>query len=167
MKIRQNRITKSRLLWIPFLLIPFSVLAQNLKPSDFHGIMRLEDNKTIDFTSLNNPADGTNIAFYTQKPDKEQYLKQEGRKLLSFGQVVKIKLLPLTKEEAADLRSICGDGTLQKATLTLKNPDKNIPEIVYIAFKMFEWRSTVMQGFPGTYTMEARFLDEIEIQQNK
>jgi len=158
---------KKIIFWIPLLILPLSILAQNLKPSDFHGSMRLEDNKIIDFTSLNNPSDGTNIAFYTQKPDREQYLKQEGRRLLSFSKIERIEVLPLTVEDAAELRSICGSEILQKATLKLKTSDMNIPEVVYLDFKWFEWRSTVMQGFPNTYRMEARFLDNIEIQENK
>jgi len=164
---QQPDIMKKVFLWMVLFLLPFSILAQNLKPSDFHGSMRLEDNKIIDFTSLNNPSDGTNIAFYTQKPDREQYLKQEGRRLLSFSKIVRIDVLPLTNDEAAELRNICGDETLLKVTLILKNPDQNIPETVYLDFKWFEWRSTVMQGFPGTYRMEVRFLDNIEIGENK
>ncbi|MCX6246891.1 MAG: hypothetical protein NTW10_04085 [Bacteroidetes bacterium] len=75
-----------------------------------------------------------------------------------------IKLLPLSDNEAAELRQVCGDGTLQKAAITLTNPDNSIPPVVYLDVKWFEWRSTIMEGFPGTYRMEVRFVDEIEIQ---
>jgi hypothetical protein len=149
------------------LCLPLTVLAQEYKPSDFSGFMRLEDNKGIDFTSLNNPTDGTSIAYYVQKPSQDQYRVKKERKLLPFSKISMIKILPVTKDEAAELRRICGDGTLLKATLTLNITDKEIPDVVYLDFKWFEWSSDKMKGFSGTYRMEVRFLDEIEIQMTR
>jgi len=165
----QIQISMKKILpWISCLLFPFMVLGQQgPKPSDFHGVMTVDENKTIEYTSLNNPTDGINIAFYTQKPTKDQYLKKEGRRLLSFSQVAKIEINHLDEPEAAVLRAISGNETLQQASLTLKTPDKTIPEVVYLDFKWFEWSSTIMPGFPDTYRMEVRVVEEIDIDQNQ
>jgi hypothetical protein len=157
---------KNIFLWIALLSLPFSVLAQqNNKPSDFHGVMIVDENKNIDFTSLNNPSDGTNIAFYKYKPNKDEYTRKEGRNLISFSKIVKIEILPLTTQEADELNNI-SDLTLQKATLTLTTVDKTIPEIIYLDVKWFEWKTDVMPGFPDTYKMEARNVSEIKFPQN-
>ncbi len=156
---------KKIFLWIPFLFLPFSVFAQqSLKPSDFHGIMTIEDGQPIRFTSLNNPLDGTNISFYPQKPNKEQYERQESRRLLSFNQISRLKILPVSRKEGEELRNIAGDEMLYKAELTLRVTDPTIPEVVYLNFKWFEWKSDIMKGFPGTYRMEVALVDEIEFQ---
>ncbi|MCX6246890.1 MAG: hypothetical protein NTW10_04080 [Bacteroidetes bacterium] len=63
---------KKIFLRITLLCLPFSVPAQNSSPSDFSGFMKLEDNKGITFTYLNNPTDGTSIAYYNQKPSLEK-----------------------------------------------------------------------------------------------
>ncbi|MGA3014069.1 MAG: hypothetical protein ABSD71_08540 [Bacteroidales bacterium] len=153
---------KNILLGIALLSLPFSIFAQqNNKPSDFHGIMTVDENKDIDFTSLNNPVDGTNIAYYKQKPGRDEYLNKEGRTLMPFSLLLKIEILPLTDSEAAELRSICGGETLQKARLTLVTDDKSIPQEVYLDVKWFEWRSDVMKGFPDTYKMEVRNVEEV------
>lgn len=150
-------------LWISILCLPFSLVAQQSpKPSDFHGVLTVDENKDIDFTSLNNPSDGTNIAFYKNKPSKEEYLKKEGRNLLSFSKILSIEILPLTSGEVAEFMDISGDLTLQKASLTLMTPDHNIPEIVYLDFKWFEWRSDIMKGFPDTYRMEVRNVAHVQ-----
>lgn len=153
---------KNILLWIALLSLPFSVLGQQKnKPSDFHGIMTVDENKDIDFTSLNNPVDGTNIAYYKQKPGRDEYLKKEGRILIPFSQLLKIEILPLTNSEADELRSICGSETLQKARLTLVTNNSSIPQEVYLDVKWFEWRSDVMKGFPDTYKMEVRNVEGV------
>jgi hypothetical protein len=153
---------KNRFLWIALISLPFSVLAQlNNKPSDFHGVMTVDENKDIDFTSLNNPVDGTNIAYYANKPGRDEYLKKEGRTLMPFSLLLKIEILPLTANESAELRSICGSEILQKARLTLITPDNSIPQEVYLDVKWFEWRSDVMKGFPDTYKMEVRNVEGV------
>ena len=157
---------KKQLFWSLLLLLPLSVLSQEDKPSGFQGYMKLEDGKVVDFSYLDNPADGTNIAYYPKKPGQGQYRRKKGRKLLPFSSVSGIRLLPLAPEEAAELRHLCGDGTLQKATLTLKDPLTRIPELLYLDIKCFDWRSASMPGFHDIYRMEARFLDEIVIQHN-
>ena len=155
---------KKIILWIPCILFPMFVFCQkNPNPSDFHGVMAVDENKNIDFTSLTNPTDGTNIAYFTHKPTKEEYLAKKGRKLLSFNKISRIEILPLSNQELLDLINICGDMTLQKATLTLITPDKTIPEVIYLDVKWFEWRSNIMKGFPDTYRMEVRNVDHIEI----
>jgi hypothetical protein len=123
--------------------------------------MTVDENKDIDFTSLNNPIDGTNIAYYIHKPGRNEYLKKEGRTLMSFSQLLKIEILPLTDTDAAELRNICGSEILQKARLTLITPDNSIPQEVYLDVKWFEWKSDVMKGFPDTYKMEVRNVEEV------
>jgi hypothetical protein len=149
------------------LLISAVASGQDYKPSDFHGAMKLEDHKIIYFTSLTNPTDGTNIAFYTQKPGAEQYLKQQGRRLLSFGLIGSIEILPYTDAEAAEIRGVCGRCPLQKAKLVLWKPDPSIPETVYLDFKFFAWKSSTMKGFPDQYEMEVRLVDEITFNPEK
>ena len=153
---------KNIFLLLALLSLSFSVLAQqNNKPSDFHGVMTVDENKDIDFTSLNTPVDGTNIAYYANKPGRDEYLKKTGRTLISFSQLLRIEILPLTAAEAVELHSICGSQILQKARLTLITPDKGFPQEVYLDVKWFEWRSDIMKGFPDTYKMEVRNVEEV------
>jgi hypothetical protein len=80
---------------------------------------------------------------------------------MSFSQLLKIEILPLTDTDAAELRNICGSEILQKARLTLITPDNSIPQEVYLDVKWFEWKSDVMKGFPDTYKMEVRNVEEV------
>ncbi len=153
-----------------FLLIvglPFLGLAQKYAPGDFSGIIRIEDNKILDFTYLNNPDGGTVIYYFTALPDAKKYKTDLKIKSLLMQQIRKLEFLPKTVEETQYLKAFCRDCKITKAKVFFRGSKESTPEILYLAFDRFEWKSDVMKGFEELRVMETRFIEEVTINVRK
>jgi hypothetical protein len=147
--------------------IPFFAYSQKYTPDDFYGTIRLEDNKILDFTFLKNPDGGTVIYYFTSLPDNQKFNANFNRKSLPLQSVRKLEFLTETVEETQYLQTYCKDCKPIYKAKVFYHDSVISPEIVYLAFDRFEWKSNTMKGFEEVRVMEARFIEEVTINVRK
>jgi hypothetical protein len=149
------------------LLLPVIValtgFTQNRQPSDFQGTLTLEDNKVIPFSYLENPGFGTRFTWFANIPSSEEFQKDQNGNSLSFSQIRKIEFIGFTPQETELLKYKCPDCFLRKARIVADPGKTEIPGQVYLVLRQLNWKSPEMKDLDTVRSMEARFIDELEI----
>jgi len=97
-QIKDIHMKKIKLLLL-ILFLPIVMIAQELKPSNFYGIIVFEENKTIEYSYLNNPICGTAVSYFNHLPSSSEFTRNLKQELLPLSRSVLSSLLSSLRQK--------------------------------------------------------------------